>query len=154
MEDFPVLTDVLPSTTELKPIGALDVAVAEPTPTAQFYEFFWAAEVLRQQLFERFNYKVIRRIEHLSDGTACVKLVCPPLGNGEPGSRPKQVTLTVGSASTAQELKAALAYLNDALKFLLNQQEMLKLAEATLGQLSERQLEALRWALPKLLKKA
>lgn len=113
-----------------------------------FFKFFFLAEELRQRLFEKFEYKVNRRIENYPDGTLAVKFICPAYGRGEPGSQPRQVTLTVDSLARPESMDLALGFLSDAFNFFVKKQEMDMVASSIINQLTPAQREALRWSLP------
>ena len=149
-QDIPVLTDLLPPGSVTKDLQQVDITLDEVTFSHEFYEFFWRAEVARQRLFEKFNYQVIRRLELLTDGAAVVKFVFPPYGKGEPGTQPRQTTLSVGSGAAKYELEITLSYLHDALNFFTRKQQLASVAQGVLANLTPEQREALKWALPEL----
>lgn len=145
MDDIPTLTEMIAP-------GKRPTQVHEPAPEVDaqpphdaFLQFFWNVEVLRQRLYEKFNYKVIRRIENYGDGSACIKLTCPPYGKGEPGSQPHQRTIAVNSTDDVWELEIGLSSLQDALEFFIRKKEMEAVAHQLLSNLTAEQREALRW---------
>lgn len=158
MDDIPTLTDMLAPATRSSPVPEPQAPAptlkreepADDSPCEDFLQFFWHVEQLRQRLFEKFGYKVSRRIENFSDGSSCVKLICPAYGKGEPGSQPKQVTLTVTTNSTQWQMNVGLSYLRDAMAFFIRRQEMSAVANDVISQLTTEQREALRWTLSEL----
>lgn len=149
-QDFPELTDLLPPGSETKALQQVDITLEEVTFSHEFYKFFWQAECARQRLFEKFNYKVSRKIELLADGAAIVKFIFPPYGKGEPGTQPRKTTLAVSSNAAKHELEITLSFLQDALNFFTRKAHQLRVAQGVLAKLTSEQREALRWAMPEL----
>ncbi len=148
MQDIPVLTDLLNLDTATGAKLSFDAAPTDKllfAPT--FFKFFFLAEEMRQRLFERFGYKVNRRIENYADGTLAVKFICPPYGKNEPGSQAKQITLTVDSLARPETMEAALTFLNNAFNFFVKRQEMSAIATDVIKRLTPEQREALSWSL-------
>jgi len=147
VQDIPVLTDLLStdlSGTKLSFTPSVsDRSLFAPT----FFKFFFLAEEMRQRLFEKFEYKVSRRIENYPDGTLAVKFICPPFGRHEPGAQLKQVTLTIDSLASAEAMDAALNSLYGAFNFFVKRQEMSAIANDVISHLTPEQREALRWSL-------
>lgn len=160
MQDVPTLTDMLAPGKQTR---AKSKAVAAPTqlptvspselppsPSKEFLQFFWHVEQLRQKLYEKFDYKVGRRIENYTDGSACIKLICPAYGKGEPGSQPEQQTLSVGTDAEPWQMHVGLSHLRDAMAFFITRQEMTAVANDVITHLTPKQREALRWTLNEL----
>jgi hypothetical protein len=147
MNDIPVLTELL--NPEL-PVAKLNFSASISdkllfAPT--FFKFFFLAEEMRQRLFERFEYRVSRRIENYQDGSLAVKFICPPYGKNEPGAQPKQITLSVESLAPAQKMDEALSFLNGVFTFYVKREEMSAIASDVISNLTPEQREALRWSI-------
>ena len=132
-DDIPVMTE--------KVTGPFEIELPAPM---SFEEFFWRAEMFRQELLSH-SYGMNRKISVDEHDGRTVRYVFGAYGSGEPGSQAGPTTMEVSELSGEMEWVSVLATFQGAISFFVAREINEQIRKDLFKSLSTEQKEALKW---------